>query len=60
MQTAEVMSHQPHFSLVPVPDLTQVKAVTSKISPKDCTHGPGVLLEMVNYYIHKEPSKWEV
>lgn len=60
MQTAELMAHQPHSSLVPAPDFTPVRAVTSKIFPKDCTHLPAVLLEMVNYCIHKDPSKREV
>lgn len=60
MQAAEAMAHQPHSSLVPVPDFTPVKAVTSNIFPKDCTHLPDVLLEMVNYCIHKNVSKWEV
>lgn len=36
------------------------KAVTSKIFPKGCTHLTGVLLEMGNYCIHKNPSKWQV
>lgn len=60
MQTADAITSQPWSSLLSLPDFTPVKAVASKIFPRDCTHLAGVLLEMGNYCIHKNPPKWEV